>query len=194
MHSFATAKETLKILWNNYLTLSGEVDIEAMSPETLEYHIEQKSPRRPKRIAAWLARHGTFIAIWALWEYYSCHMCAELGKKAKKIKKESTVDWIAKSLAENNIDFKDKEWFSSANCLRNLIVHSGARAIGSRPEKLLDRSKKAFPDLVTWLDGYVAIEDTHLAELMLKVEDFIFTTLEPQAAIVSPNELLGDET
>jgi len=176
MHTAKTAHETLEFLWNNYLTLCEQVDLDSMSPEKLDVHIKQNSPVRPFRIAAWLARQGYFIAAWLLWEYYSRSLCQSLPNKETKAGNESTVDWVGRSLAANNIDFTDREWFVSANSFRNLIVHSGARADGSRAETLLKRSRTAFPEIETWQDGYVDLTHCHVAELQIKIEDFIRET------------------
>ena len=160
-------------MWNNYLTICEKVDLETMPGETLDYHIQHNSPVRPYRISAWLARQGHFIASWALWEYYSRSLCLSLTNKEKKAGNESTVDWVARSLAANNIDFGDQDWFCSANHLRNLIAHFGTRAAGAKAEKLLERSRGAFPDIDVWKDGYIAITHDHLAELQFKIDDFI---------------------
>lgn len=176
MHTATTANETLEILWNNYLTLCKQVDLDAMPGETLDVHIERNSPVRPFRIAAWVSRQGYFIAAWALWEYYSRSVCESLANKVKKLGDESSVDWVRRSLAANSRNFADQEWFSGANRLRNLIAHHGARAVGSRAEKLLEQSRKAFPDIETWKDGYVAITHSHLADLRKKIDDFIRST------------------
>lgn len=173
MHTATTATETLEILWNNYLTLGEQVDLEAMPPETLDVHIQENAPVRPFRIATWLARQGYFIAAWALWEYYSRSLCQSLPNKKQEGGNGSTVDWVARSLTANSMDFCDRDWFSSANSLRNLIAHYGARADGSRARRLLERSRTAFPDIETWKDGYVAITHSHLADLQIKIEDFI---------------------
>jgi hypothetical protein len=176
MHTAATATETLQILWNNYLTLSERVDLEAMPQELLVFHSECESPEYPFRVAAWLARQGYFIAAWVLWEYYGRNLCEALANKKRKSRGESTVDWVAKSLAANGVDFHDREWFSSANCLRNAIAHYGTRAVGSRAVELLKRARHAFPDIRTWKDGYIKITHSQLADLTLKIEDFIRAT------------------
>ena len=103
-------------------------------------------------------------------------MCQRLPTKKKNTRNESTVKWVGRSLTANNIDFADKDWFVSANSLRNLIAHSGARADGSRAEALLQRSRTAFPDIDTWQDGYVDLTHCHVAELRIKIEDFIRKT------------------
>ena len=176
MHTASTAHETLELLWNNYLTLCEQVDLDSMPPDTLAVHVKQNSPERPFRIAAWLARQGYFIAAWSLWEYYARGLCQSLQNKEKRGDNESTIEWVGRSLAANSVAFIDKEWFVSAICLRNLIAHSGARADGSRAEKLLDRSRTAFPDIQTWQDGYVHITHSDVADLQIKIEDFIHHT------------------
>ena len=176
MHTAKTAYETLELLWNNYLVLGEQVDFDFMPRETLEVHIERNSQVRPFRIASWLARQGYFIAAWALWEYYSRTMCQGLMKKEQRRRYESTVDWVAKSLAANSVDFDGKDWFGSANSLRNLIAHFGARAVDSRAKELLERSRVAFPDIEAYKDGYVAISHSHMADLQIRIENFIRNT------------------
>lgn len=177
MHTPTTANETLDFLWNNYLTLCEQVDLDSMSPETLDVHIQQKSPVRQFRIAAWLARQGYFIAAWSLWEYYSRALCQRLPNKEQRARHQSTVDWVARSLTANNVAFTERTWFISANSLRNLIAHSGGRADGSRAKALLERSRLAFPALDTWQDGYLDLTHDHVAELQCKIEDFIRETV-----------------
>jgi len=182
MHTATTAHETLEFLWNNYLTLCGQVDLDSMRPDALHVHIEHNSPVRPFRIAAWLARQGYFISAWSLWEYYSRSLCQDLPHKEQKAGNESTVDWVARSLTANSKSFADTIWFASANCVRNLIAHSGARVDGLRAEQLLQRSRAAFPKIETWQDGYLALEHEHVAELQIKIEDFIRETAEQNDA------------
>lgn len=173
MHTPATANETLEFLWHNYLSLCEQVDLDSMSPETLDVHIQQNAPVRPFRIAAWLARQGYFIAAWSLWEYFSRHSCQRLPNKTQKVERESTVKWVARSLTANGVTFTERKWFVSANSLRNLIAHSGCRADGSRAEALLKRSRLAFPHIDTWQDGYIDLTHDHVAELHCKIDDFI---------------------
>jgi len=176
MHTATTANETLDFLWKNYLTLCEQVDLDVMPPEALDAHIQHNSPERPFRIAAWLTRQGFFIAAWSLWEYYSRSVCQRLPTKKKNTRNESTVNWVGRLLTANDIDFADKDWFVSANSLRNLIAHSGARADGSRAEALLQQSRIAFPDIDTWQDGYVNLTHCHVAKLQIKIKDFIHDT------------------
>jgi hypothetical protein len=170
MHDGKTALETLQLLWRNYCTLSEKVDLEMMTPETLE--VQRKSLVRPLRIAAWLARQGFFISAWSLWEFYSLILCKSLSKVVER-GRESFVNWVGESLAANKIEFLEQEWFSSASSLRNLIAHNGARVDGPRAEKLMQRSKTVFADLEIYPDLYIDIQNEHVAELMLKIEDFI---------------------
>jgi hypothetical protein len=176
MHSATTAHETLEFLWNNYLALCEQVDLEAMPLQTLDVHIKNNSPVRPFRIAAWLARQGYFISAWSLWEYYSRSLCQALPNKERKSGSESTVDWVARSLAANAKSFTDHIWFASANCVRNLIAHSGGRVDGSKGQTSLQRSCTAFPNMYTWQDGYLNLEHEHIADLQIKIEDFIRET------------------
>lgn len=176
MPTARTADETLEFLWNNYLALCEQVDLESMLPETLDLHIESNAPVRPFRIAAWLARQGYFISAWSLWEYYSRSVCDSLPRKERKRSSESTVDWVARSLSANSESFTDYEWFASANCVRNLIAHSGGRVDGSKGQTSLQRSRRAFPNIETWQDGYLALEHEHVADLQIKIEDYIRET------------------
>ncbi len=93
--------------WDNYVILSEQVDLDAMSPETLDAHIENSSPVRPFKIAAWLGRQGYFIAAWALWEYYSRSLCQGLPNNEKRAGHDPTVRWVAKSLAANGEAFAE---------------------------------------------------------------------------------------
>lgn len=158
------------------MTLGEHVDLEMMSPETLESHCEQNALVHPFVLAAWAARQGYYIAAWALWEYYSRCLCERLPNKEKRSAKESGVDWVGRSLAANLVGFPAENWFAGANSLRNLIAHYGARAVDEKANKLLERSRVAFPGLVTWKDGYVVIEHAHLVELQTKIDEFIRNT------------------
>lgn len=176
MHTAKTTHETLDFLWNNYLALCEQVDVDSMSPERLNVCFKEKYPARPFRISAWLARLGYFISAWSLWEYYSRSLCESLPHKKRKLSKESTVDWVARSLAANLRQFTDHKWFVSANCVRNLIAHSGGRVDGAKGHTSLQRSQTAFPNIETWQDGYLALEHEHVAELQIKIEDYIEET------------------
>jgi hypothetical protein len=176
MHDANSAEEMLEFLWHNYITLSEQVDPEAMPQDTRALHLKNKTLLRPLRIATWLARLGQFITVWTLWEYYARGLCGRLTAKEKKIPSESTVAWIARSLSANGIGFPEKDWFKSANSLRNLIAHYGTLVSGSESQRLLERSRVAFPTIQTWQDGYVEITHEHLADLHIKVEDFIRET------------------
>lgn len=176
MHSDATAIETLEFLWRNYLTLIEQVDLESMSREVFDHHVSQNSPVRPFRISAWLARQGQFISTWSLWEYYSRSLCQSLPNKETKTSNESTVAWVGHSLATNKVTFRDQAWFASANSLRNLIAHNGARADSPKSQAMLVQAGTAFPGIQTWQDGYVCLEHDHVAELHFRVEEFIRTS------------------
>ncbi len=176
MHTAKTAHETLGFLWNNYLALCEQVDLDSMPPETLDVHIGNDAPVRPFRIAAWLVRQGYFISAWSLWEYYSCSLCGCLPRREPRRRNESTVDWVARSLLANSQPFADHQWFASANCVRNLIAHRGGRVNGTKGHSWLQRARRAFPNIATWQDGYLALEHEHVAELQLKVENYIRET------------------
>jgi len=170
MHTARTANDTLEILWNNYLELS--------EPEELDGRIRKNTPVQTLEIAVWLATIGYFIAAWCLWECYARNVCAALYHKKSRATGESTVQWVGRSLEANGLEFSDKDWFLGANALRNLIAHSGGRVHGSRGKHLLDKSRKAFPGIDTWKDGYVKLTDDHVAELQHNIEEFIRATAE----------------
>jgi hypothetical protein len=189
VHTASTARETLNFLWANYVKLGEQVDPGLMPPDILESHVQQNAPLRPFRIATWLTRLGFFISAWSLWEYYARSMCEGLPSKVKKMKRESTVNWVARSLAANNITFTDQDWFSSANSLRNLIAHNGGRIDNSRAKAMLAQSRVAFPEIEPWRDGYVNITDTDISELQVKIEEFIDEIAVAQSAFETPNQL-----
>ena len=176
MHTAKNAYETIELLWNNYRELCKKVDLDSMSDETFNVHRENKSPVRSFRIATWLARQGYFISAWSLWEYYSRNLCQSLPDKIKKRGDESNVEWIARSLIANKKTFKDHKWFSSANCVRNIIAHSGGRVDGAKAQAVLKRSRTAFADIETLPDGYLFFTHAHVAELHCRIEDYIRET------------------
>ena len=187
MPSAKVALETLDLLWNNYQTLAENVDLEAMEPQTLAQHAANKSPVRPYRIAAWLGRQAFFMAAWSLWEHYATELCDGLPTNATKAARDSHVDRVRKHMAANGLAFTDHEWFGSANGLRNLLAHYGGRAVESRAQNLLCRSRRAFPDIETYTDGYVALDHCHVADLAGKVEDFVEETAQQSAATAGPS-------
>jgi hypothetical protein len=176
VHTELTAKETLDFLWSNYLRLIKQVDPQHMGPDAVDELVKENPPVRPFRIASWVTRQGTYISMWSLWEYYARGILEKLPKKEKKLPSESTVTWVGRALATNGIVFKDRSWFAGGNCLRNLIAHNGCRVDDADDEKTLVRAKSAFPNIKTWKDGYVMMEHEQLAELMIKIEDFIELT------------------
>jgi hypothetical protein len=176
MHTAETAWETNEFLWKNYVSLGQVVDLDMMPPEVFDQHLERNSPVRPFRIGAWLARQGYFVAAWALWEYYSRSLCAGYAVQIRKAGNESHVNWVNRSTRANGVAFSDHQWFSNANCLRNLIAHYGARAVGNRAENLFDRSRLAFADMVKSKDGYVGVTHSHVVDLKMKIDSFIRQT------------------
>lgn len=96
--------------------------------------------------------------------------------KKKEQKKESIVDWVGRSLSANSRSFADQFWFADAYCIRNLIAHSGGRVEGTRAENLFERSRKAFANIEKWQDGYLVLEHEHVAEIQIKIVDFILET------------------
>ncbi len=121
---------------------------------------------------------------WSLWERYSQDLCDNLPVKCARRKDDSHVDWVRVSMDANNFCFADCAWFSSANCLRNLLAHFGGRAVESRARKLLERSHTAFPDLETYSDGYAAIDHCHVADLELRIQQFIEDTAQQSESTV----------
>ena len=94
MHTAKTARRALDLLWNNYLTLGDQVDLEMMLPERIDNLYDQNADARPYWIAAWLLRQGNFISAWSFWEYYARGLCQSLPNKKTKLPRELTVDWI----------------------------------------------------------------------------------------------------
>lgn len=184
------ARETIELLWHNYQTVAEDVDLEAMNPENVAKYVARKSPVRPFRIAAWLGRQAFFVAAWSLWEYYTRELCDRLLMKTKRANDDSHVDWVRKSMTVNDLVFTNYEWFGSANCLRILFAHYGGRAAEPRARNLLECSRKAFPSIETYTDDYVAIDHCHVADLELKIEEFIEDTAQHAGA--QDGESAGD--
>lgn len=176
MHNAKTSKETLEFLRDNYLDLAKLVDIEHMPIEQSDQISRQ--PYRPFRIRTWLLRQGHFLSVWALWEYYATKLCEQLLHKPPKHKGDSFITWVRNRLEINGRNFPEFEWFESANCLRNLVVHYGSRVIpgDSRANELLTRAQTKFNNLDLWKDGYVELNDDHLCQLRWNVELFIDNT------------------
>jgi hypothetical protein len=156
-----------------------EVDFELMPPDVLEAHVRQKTLTRPFRIRTWLCRQGYIISAWALWEYYSSTACERLTTHVNGRRNLSLVNYVAKSLAANNIPFDHHDWFSGANALRNLIAHFSGRVVGSRARDLYEDARRALPDLQIYVDDYVIIEHEHVAEVQCKIGDFIRDLPQP---------------
>jgi hypothetical protein len=168
-----SARESLEFLRFNHFKLFEQIDPEMMPEATLRRQINQGAKVRPFRIATWSARQGFFISAWSLWEHTANKICDRLQLKERKQSNESAVGWIGRSLVANSRTFRDRTWFESANGLRNLLAHHGSRVIGDRSESLFTRCQAAFPGIETWKDGYVNILHDHLAELTVKIEDFL---------------------
>lgn len=62
MHTAKTAHESLKFLWNNYVTLSEKVDLNFIPLDNLEELISEGASERPFRIASWISRQGYYIS------------------------------------------------------------------------------------------------------------------------------------
>jgi hypothetical protein len=86
------------------------------------------------------------------------------------------VDWVARSLAANQIPFRNRSWFSGTNALRNLIAHHSGRAVGPKAKGLLAQAKKAFPDLAIHLDDYLILESEYASAVQFEINDFILHT------------------
>ena len=170
------ALEFLEFLRANYHRLASQVDVQLMPPDLLDEHIKRKSPARPLMAATWFARQGYFIATWSLWEYYSLGFCEGLGNKVQKGRNESHVRWVARALAQNNIPFQRKDWFSSASALRNLIAHYSCSLAQPRARRLMETAKAAFPKLDRFADNYAIIEGDYVNELAFVVEQFVRDT------------------
>ncbi len=177
MHNIDNARDSLEFLWNNYILLCEHADIDSLSVDDIESHIEYDPSLRHLRISTWCARQGFFMSSWALWEYYSRSLCGNLQKLTEKRKEnESTVDWINRTLTNNSKPFISYDWFASANCLRNLFAHCSGHVACNRSEILMKRARIAFPDLDRWKDGYVNITHGHLVELKTKIRYFLKRT------------------
>jgi hypothetical protein len=166
-------EETLELLWQNHLILVENVSPEAMSPSNLAAHSANSAPARPFRIATWLSRQGFFISAWALWERYARDLCMSMSSQCKRSNSDSHVVWVRQCMSQNGVPFTHSDWFQAANYLRNLIAHSGAYIDSPTSQRQLERALVAFPDLRTYADGYLAIEHDHVAELQLKIEEFV---------------------
>ena len=176
MHTQATALETHELLWNNYFTLVGEVDREAISREQLDVLEKLGTTTRELDLMEWLARQGYFISTWALWEYYARGFCKRLALKVDQEDKESTVRWIERWLAKNGVEFREADWFSGANNIRNLIVHSGLRVWDRRSRSQFRRAKDVLPDLLLTKDDYVLLDHEHVCLLYDRSKDFLERT------------------
>jgi hypothetical protein len=168
------ALEFLEVLWENYHRVAQQVDSELMPPEVLDAHVKQGTLTRPFRIRSWLCRQGYIISAWSLWEYYSRIFCEGLPTRVgNKTRQESCVDWVARSLAANQISFRSRSWFAGANALRNLIAHHSGRAVGPKAKGLLAQAKTAFPDLAIHLDDYLILESEYASAVQFEINDFI---------------------
>ncbi|NOY41830.1 MAG: hypothetical protein GXP26_08345 [Planctomycetes bacterium] len=181
MHTSKTAIETIKLLWINY-EASYRIDLDLMPKETRENYAEQGLSDRPFKVATWLTRLSFFVTAWSLWEYYAVNFCLEQEQSATEGPKRATVKWVGEWLEKNEIAFSNREWFVSANALRILIVHYGARVDVPRAKELLEKSKKAFSDIGTWQDRYVDLTHCQVADLKKQIEKFI-----EKVSGVSPN-------
>ena len=182
MHTPETVKQTLELLWGNYLALAERVDPEAMDPDTFAHHCQQNTPIQPLRLATWLARQSFFLAAWSLWEQYSASVCT--GADAERPKSKH-VDWVRKTMDSQKREFKDYEWFLGAYNIRNLIAHYFGRihVKDERPQKLLEDGKKAFRDIDITSDGYLFLTHDHVSELMLKIEDYLDESVENKSCV-----------
>ena|ERR1700677_968956 len=173
MLTFEVADKTLQLLWNNYYILSSQVDLELMGPDRLDECIAKNVLVQPFRFSAWIARQSYFLPAWSLWEFYARTVCIILPKKEKRLTSESCVTWVGKSFRSNGKVFSDEDWFNAANSLRNIFVHHAGNVLEPDAKKLLLRANKAFSKIDTYHDGYVRLEHEHIADLHLKIEDFL---------------------
>jgi hypothetical protein len=186
VHTQATARDTLKLLWANHGAVTQAWDISLTDNEDLrERWFNDPQMRRDERVALWLARQGYIVSIWNLWESYSSEVCAALPCKQLKQRGQSHTRWVAQCFELNGKTFLEEGWFFSASGLRNLITHWACRIeaipVGDKPEDyrshvLLSQAKNVFPAkdaLVTFGDRYVLIDHEVVADLTIQVEMFI---------------------
>jgi hypothetical protein len=176
MHSAKLALETLEYLRHNLHLLRKQVDIQMIPWDKQEELVKKNPPVRPFRRATWLALQGFFMSAWGLWEYYTRCLCEGLPVREKKKGNESTPDWFSRWLAANDRPCPDLAWFSNANSLRNIMIHSGTRVFDDEGRRRLDRAKGAFPNLHTFQDGYVSLTGDQMSELTVRIEEFIRNT------------------
>jgi hypothetical protein len=176
MISADQAREMLHFLTLNHQIVSRNVDLEMM-PDKLEDLAAQNAPVRPFWIATSLARQGFFISAWSLWEFYSHGFCESLPVKPNG--PGNCVERVRLSLEANGRRFPDHSWFAGAYALRNLITHHFGRVAAARAQEHFARACGAFPDLRLYeVDRcqYVLLEHTHIAELHVRIEDFLDDT------------------
>jgi hypothetical protein len=176
MITVAFAREVIQFLWQNRHILSQHVDLHAMPPERLDALVEKKALVRPFRVATALARQGYFISAWSLWEFYARSLCEGLPVRVPPMPHQSTVAWVNRSLVANGRTFRDFDWFLGANGLRNLLTHYCGLAVGARAERHLAQARRVFPNLELFQDRYVCLEHEHVAELQVRIEEFLNVT------------------
>jgi hypothetical protein len=176
MISAEFARELVRFLWSNQHVLAEQVDPESMPLDKLDVLVKQNVLVRPFRIATSLARQGYFVSAWSLFEFYAHGLCACLSVRVKRRSNELSVDWVNRSFLANGKEFRDYGWFAAANCLRNLIAHCCGRVINPRGEGNFKRAQQAFPDLQLYKDDFILFKHEHIAELQVKIEDFIEDT------------------
>jgi hypothetical protein len=176
MNAPLTALETLHFLCHNHHLQCQQVDPGMMPPERLDALARENPPVRPFRILTWAARHGFIISAWNLWEYHTNQVCENLPRKVARQRRESFVQWAARSFTANGKVLPDEVWFTAANNLRNVIVHYGTRATCPEALRKLEQARAAFRGITTYTDGYVDITADHVHELQFRIEEFILNT------------------
>ena len=178
MHTPQNMTKTLDLLWNNYLVLASQVDTQSMDPDLLAEHRQQHTPTQPLRLATWLTRQSFFLSAWSLWEQYSASVCTGADSDRPKSKH---VEWVRDAMSARGITFRECQWFLDARCVRNLIAHYAGRVDNQKTRKWLETGRKAFPGIDTYSDGYLHLTHDHVAELQVKIEEYVDESVQQDA-------------
>lgn len=184
MHSQHTAQYTLNLIWRTYGSLFEQLDPERSDPADSTRAKPDASDERDMRVALWQCRLGYVLSSWVLWENYARQLCDQLPKPCKRKPTESFPAWVDRSFTVNGRTFENSAWFANANGLRNLIVHYGARVTDTtgKTAELQQQAYNAFPQLGHSLEGYVMLEDDHVATVCWNIGEFVAKNPLPQPA------------
>ena len=173
MHTPDSTTKTLEMLWGNYLALASQVDPATMVPDLLDEYRQRRMPTQPMRLATWLARQSFSLAAWSLWEQYSAFVCVNGHSERPKFKQSNHVLWVRDTMLSQGRTFRDWQWFNDARCIRNLVAHYAGRVSDIKSHALLETGRIAFPEIDTYADGYLRLTHDHVAELQVKIEEFV---------------------